>query len=171
MREELGFQGNQYNTMLTTRLIGYAIGQIPSNLILTRLSPRYWLPFCEVCLLWLYSTDFISNNRLCFPYLRLLVVQSKVQLISRSFASLWVYFKALFIRGLYLSLVIFIAKTNWRRWDIVFPSINFSNSNSEVFYSLVWQALDKFLVASSKVQRIRTLMVLWSVADGDGCLS
>ncbi|TIC14949.1 putative MFS transporter Liz1/Seo1 [Wallemia mellicola] len=48
MREELGFQGNQYNTMLTTRLIGYAIGQIPSNLILTRLSPRYWLPFCEV---------------------------------------------------------------------------------------------------------------------------
>jgi hypothetical protein len=29
--------------------VGYALGEIPSNLLLTRIRPRYWLPAMEVC--------------------------------------------------------------------------------------------------------------------------
>jgi hypothetical protein len=28
--------------------VGYALGEIPSNLLLTRIRPRYWLPAMEV---------------------------------------------------------------------------------------------------------------------------
>ncbi|KAJ9409616.1 hypothetical protein DTO045G8_2542 [Paecilomyces variotii] len=48
MKEDLGLYGNQLNYMQTTWTIGYVIGEIPSNIFLTRVKPRYWIPAMEV---------------------------------------------------------------------------------------------------------------------------
>jgi ACS family pantothenate transporter-like MFS transporter len=34
--------------MTTLWTVGYIIGQLPSNIILTRVRPRYWIPTMEV---------------------------------------------------------------------------------------------------------------------------
>ena len=36
MKEDLNFQGNQYNLLQTFFTCGYLVGQIPSQLLLTR---------------------------------------------------------------------------------------------------------------------------------------
>jgi hypothetical protein len=41
---------NQLNYMQACWTVGYVIGEIPSNLMLTRIRPRYWLPTMEVSL-------------------------------------------------------------------------------------------------------------------------
>ncbi|KAK0636627.1 pantothenate transporter liz1 [Bombardia bombarda] len=48
MREDLGLFGLELNYMQTAFMVGYILGEIPSNLILTRIRPSYWLPACEV---------------------------------------------------------------------------------------------------------------------------
>lgn len=40
--------GNELNYMQTCWTIGYVIGEIPSNILLTRIKPRYWIPAMEV---------------------------------------------------------------------------------------------------------------------------
>ncbi|KAK2069938.1 hypothetical protein P8C59_004478 [Phyllachora maydis] len=50
MKEELGFQGDQYNQINTCFTVGYVIGQIPSNLSLHFVKPRYFFP--SMMLLW-----------------------------------------------------------------------------------------------------------------------
>ncbi|CAK7271304.1 hypothetical protein SEPCBS57363_004550 [Sporothrix epigloea] len=50
MREDLNLGGNKLNYMITCWTVGYVIGEIPSNLILTRIRPSLWIPACE--LLW-----------------------------------------------------------------------------------------------------------------------
>ncbi|EEA22123.1 hypothetical protein EYB26_007787 [Talaromyces marneffei] len=50
MKEDLNFTGADYNLLSTFFIIGYVIGQVPSQMILTRVRPSYWLPTCE--LLW-----------------------------------------------------------------------------------------------------------------------
>lgn len=47
-QEDLGLYGNQLNYMTATWTVGYVIGQIPSNIALTKLPPRYWIPAAEV---------------------------------------------------------------------------------------------------------------------------
>jgi hypothetical protein len=47
-KEDLGMYGNELNYMQTCWTIGYVIGEIPSNLLLTRIKPRYWIPAMEV---------------------------------------------------------------------------------------------------------------------------
>jgi hypothetical protein len=47
-KEDLGMYGNQLNYMQTCWTVGYVIGEIPSNLLLTRIRPRYWIPAMEV---------------------------------------------------------------------------------------------------------------------------
>lgn len=64
-QEDLGLYGNQLNYMQTCWTVGecqhqmdsacllltqlgYVIGEIPSNIVLTRVRPRYWLPALEV---------------------------------------------------------------------------------------------------------------------------
>lgn len=42
MKEELGFVGDQYNMINTCFTVGYVIGQIPSNLSLHYLKPRFF---------------------------------------------------------------------------------------------------------------------------------
>ncbi|PCG97769.1 Major facilitator superfamily domain, general substrate transporter [Penicillium occitanis (nom. inval.)] len=50
MKEDLHFTGADYNLLSTFFIIGYVIGQVPSQMVLTRVRPSYWLPTCE--LLW-----------------------------------------------------------------------------------------------------------------------
>jgi hypothetical protein len=40
--------GNELNYMQTCWTVGYVIGEIPSNILLTRIKPRYWIPAMEV---------------------------------------------------------------------------------------------------------------------------
>lgn len=47
-KEDLGMYGNELNYMQTCWTIGYVIGEIPSNILLTRIKPRYWIPAMEV---------------------------------------------------------------------------------------------------------------------------
>ncbi|KAL7910585.1 major facilitator superfamily domain-containing protein [Trichoderma velutinum] len=48
MKEDLNLFGNQLNYMQTCWTVGYVIGQIPSNILLTRIRPSIWIPSCEV---------------------------------------------------------------------------------------------------------------------------
>ncbi|KAK0707063.1 major facilitator superfamily domain-containing protein [Lasiosphaeria miniovina] len=44
MKEDLGFEGDQLNQITTCFTVGYVIGQIPSNLSLNYVKPRYFFP-------------------------------------------------------------------------------------------------------------------------------
>ncbi|KAJ5894838.1 hypothetical protein N7495_006529 [Penicillium taxi] len=59
MKEDLGLYGNELNYMQTCWTVGYVIGEIPSNLLLTRVKPRYWIPAAE--LLWTILTFVLSR--------------------------------------------------------------------------------------------------------------
>ncbi|KAJ3456273.1 hypothetical protein MRS44_016296 [Fusarium solani] len=48
MEEDLEMYGNQLVTSTSIWTVGYVIGQIPSNLLLTRISPRWVIPSLEV---------------------------------------------------------------------------------------------------------------------------
>jgi len=48
MKEHYEMDGNQYNYLSTLFTVGYIIGQIPSNLILHRISARYYLAGLEL---------------------------------------------------------------------------------------------------------------------------
>ncbi|KAH6657660.1 major facilitator superfamily domain-containing protein [Truncatella angustata] len=48
MKEELSMYGNELVTSTSIWTVGYVIGQIPSNLLLTRVSPRWVIPSLEV---------------------------------------------------------------------------------------------------------------------------
>ncbi|KAB5570883.1 major facilitator superfamily domain-containing protein [Coniochaeta sp. 2T2.1] len=48
MKEDLGLFGNELNYMQTCWTVGYVLGEIPSNLLLTRVRPSIWIPACEV---------------------------------------------------------------------------------------------------------------------------
>ncbi|KAJ4208354.1 hypothetical protein NW767_001458 [Fusarium falciforme] len=48
MKEDLNMNGNELNYMQTLWTVGYVIGEIPSNLLLTRVRPSIWIPACEV---------------------------------------------------------------------------------------------------------------------------
>ncbi|WOO80349.1 Pantothenate transporter liz1 [Vanrija pseudolonga] len=48
MKEDLGMFGNQLVTSTSIWTVGYVIGQIPSNLLLTRVSPRFVIPSLEL---------------------------------------------------------------------------------------------------------------------------
>jgi ACS family pantothenate transporter-like MFS transporter len=47
MKEDLGLNGNQLNWFTTYYQICYTVGQIPSNIIPTEITPRYFLPGAE----------------------------------------------------------------------------------------------------------------------------
>ncbi|KAF2494610.1 allantoate permease [Lophium mytilinum] len=48
MEEDLSMYGNQLVTQTSIFTVGYVIGQIPANLLLTRVSPRWVIPTLEV---------------------------------------------------------------------------------------------------------------------------
>ncbi|PQE32823.1 Pantothenate transporter protein [Rutstroemia sp. NJR-2017a WRK4] len=59
MQEDLGLYGNQLNYMVATWTAGYVIGEIPSNIILTRVRPAIWIPTIEV--IWTVLTMCMSR--------------------------------------------------------------------------------------------------------------
>ncbi|KAI1075385.1 MFS general substrate transporter [Whalleya microplaca] len=48
MKEDLGFVGDQLNQITTCFTVGYVIGQVPANLSLHYIKPRYFFPACMV---------------------------------------------------------------------------------------------------------------------------
>ncbi|KAF9890482.1 hypothetical protein FE257_005887 [Aspergillus nanangensis] len=44
MKEELAFEGNQFNVINTVFTVGYILGQVPSNLAVTYIRPRFFFP-------------------------------------------------------------------------------------------------------------------------------
>lgn len=48
MKEDLGMKGNQLNLLTTFWNVGYIIGQLPSQLVLTKVRPSIWLPTLEI---------------------------------------------------------------------------------------------------------------------------
>ncbi|KAI0149924.1 MFS general substrate transporter [Hypoxylon sp. NC0597] len=54
MKEDLGMNGNEINLVDTAWTVGYVVGQIPSQIILTKVRPSIWVPSCE--LLWTLLT-------------------------------------------------------------------------------------------------------------------
>jgi sugar phosphate permease len=43
LEEELGLSSVQYQTCVSILFVGYILGQIPSNMLLTRVRPSYWM--------------------------------------------------------------------------------------------------------------------------------
>lgn len=48
MKEELNFRGNQLNQINTVFTVGYTIGQVPCNIALYYVKPRFFFPACMV---------------------------------------------------------------------------------------------------------------------------
>ncbi|BGP42569.1 hypothetical protein JCM10450v2_006675 [Rhodotorula kratochvilovae] len=69
MKEELNMYGNELTTAITVWTVGYALGQIPSNLLLTRISPRWWIPSLELvwglCTLFSYKVTTVKTLYVC----------------------------------------------------------------------------------------------------------
>ncbi|CAG8961285.1 hypothetical protein HYFRA_00013564 [Hymenoscyphus fraxineus] len=59
MKEDLNLYENEFNYMQTCWTIGYVIGEIPSNLVLTRVRPSVWIPCCE--LIWTVLTFSLAR--------------------------------------------------------------------------------------------------------------
>ncbi|KAI4863656.1 MFS general substrate transporter [Hypoxylon rubiginosum] len=59
MKEDLGLYGNQLNYMITCWTVGYVVGEIPSNILLTKVRPSIWIPACEV--VWSVLTILLSK--------------------------------------------------------------------------------------------------------------
>ncbi|KAN0075917.1 Major facilitator superfamily domain containing protein [Elaphomyces granulatus] len=59
MKEDMKMYQNELNYMQTAWTVGYTIGQLPSNIILTRIRPRYWIPALEV--IWSILTLSLSR--------------------------------------------------------------------------------------------------------------
>lgn len=48
MKEDLNMTGNDLNYLTTYWNIGYILGQVPSQLVLTKIRPSIWLPSLEL---------------------------------------------------------------------------------------------------------------------------
>ncbi|KAL9111893.1 MAG: hypothetical protein Q9227_003743 [Pyrenula ochraceoflavens] len=80
MQKDLNLYGNQVNYMQTCWTVGYVIGEIPSNLVLTRVRPSIWIPSLEV--LWTILT--FSTSR-CSSAKQIYVVRFFVGLFESGF--------------------------------------------------------------------------------------
>ncbi|KZT67908.1 MFS general substrate transporter [Daedalea quercina L-15889] len=61
MQEDLGLHGNQLNYITTAWTCGYVIGQIPANMLITRVRPSIWIPLTEV--VWSVLTMTIASAK------------------------------------------------------------------------------------------------------------
>lgn len=61
MKEDLKMNGNQLNLIDVAWTSGYVIGQIPSQIILTKVRPSIWIPSCE--LVWTLLTFCLAAAR------------------------------------------------------------------------------------------------------------
>ncbi|CAG8903259.1 unnamed protein product [Penicillium egyptiacum] len=79
-KENLGMYGNELNCMQTCWTIGYVIGEIPSNILLSRIKPRYWIPAMEIGGLFFMRESCLAEYSLSrnAVYHRLLVPERRV---------------------------------------------------------------------------------------------
>lgn len=61
-KADLHFHGKQYNLGNTIFLIGYTIGQIPSNIALTYIRPRYWFSAMQLCWAVICLAQYSAKN-------------------------------------------------------------------------------------------------------------
>lgn len=54
MRGDLGMTGDDFNIINTVFTVGYVVSMIPNNIMILKVSPRYWLSFC--CFAWALLT-------------------------------------------------------------------------------------------------------------------
>ncbi|KAK7682553.1 hypothetical protein QCA50_014353 [Cerrena zonata] len=80
MKEDLGLHGNQLNYITTAWTCGYVIGQIPSNLLITRIRPSIWIPLMEV--IWSSLTMVLASAK---NFETLLVIRFFVGLAESTF--------------------------------------------------------------------------------------
>lgn len=59
MKEDLSLYGDELNIMQACWTVGYVIGQLPSNILLTKIRPSRWIPAAE--LLWTVLTFLLSR--------------------------------------------------------------------------------------------------------------
>ncbi|KAL5380619.1 hypothetical protein DPSP01_007683 [Paraphaeosphaeria sporulosa] len=73
MKEDLGLYKNQLNYMQTCWTVGYVIGELPSNMILTRFRPSRWIPCMEM--IWAVLTFCLAraNNATTIYVLRFFI--------------------------------------------------------------------------------------------------
>lgn len=69
MKEDLKMYGTEYNLAVTCFQVGAILGGIPSNLMLTWIKPRYWLPGCELvwAILTISTYKVTSYNQVSLP--------------------------------------------------------------------------------------------------------
>ncbi|KAJ7581161.1 MFS general substrate transporter [Mycena floridula] len=80
MQEDLGLHGNQLNYITTAWTCGYVIGQIPSNLLITRIRPSIWIPAMEV--IWSALTMLLATSN---SFTSLVVIRFFVGLAEATF--------------------------------------------------------------------------------------
>ncbi|KAI5458315.1 major facilitator superfamily domain-containing protein [Mariannaea sp. PMI_226] len=68
MKEDMHLEGNEWNYMQLWWTIGYVLGEIPSNMLLTQIRPSIWIPTCEVTwsLLTILLAKCTTPNQLYF---------------------------------------------------------------------------------------------------------
>lgn len=59
MKEDLNLYGDELNIMQSCWTVGYVIGQLPSNIILTKFRPSRWIPLMET--IWTIMTFCLSR--------------------------------------------------------------------------------------------------------------
>lgn len=59
MKEDLGLYGNELKYMVSAWTVGYVLGEIPSNIVLTRIRPSIWIPAMEIT--WSVLTMLLSR--------------------------------------------------------------------------------------------------------------
>lgn len=80
MKTDLGLHGNQLNYITTAWTCGYVIGQIPSNLLITRIRPSIWIPLMEV--IWSILTMTLASAK---NYPTLIAIRFLVGLAESTF--------------------------------------------------------------------------------------
>ncbi|KAF2846234.1 major facilitator superfamily transporter [Plenodomus tracheiphilus IPT5] len=61
MKEDLAMNKNEINLVDTAWTVGYVVGQIPSQIILTKVRPSIWVPSCE--LVWTILTFCLAEAK------------------------------------------------------------------------------------------------------------
>lgn len=55
LEEDLGLVGTQYQTCVSILFVGYLLGQVPSNMIMNRVKPAWWMSF------WMFAWAIVST--------------------------------------------------------------------------------------------------------------
>ena len=84
MEEDLSMYGNQLVTSTSIFTVGYVIGQIPSNLLLTRVSPRWVIPAVRISHTQLHCSS-LANTTIAWSRLgNCYYLHSKCKIVSGS---------------------------------------------------------------------------------------